>query len=94
MQAIRTLPDRQDPNLDRPPRRDLLEAVLLYLMTRHTLHPSPGLAQGVVYHLRQLLDHPDLRSTPVDRSAYESLLGDWMLIACGDNVRAGDLPRH
>ncbi|WP_125180378.1 hypothetical protein [Thiohalobacter thiocyanaticus] len=86
MQAIRTLPGLEpDPAADRPPRRDLLEAVLLYLMTRHTLQPSTGLARGVVYHLRQLLDHPELRTTPVDRSAYQELLRSWMLIACEDD---------
>ncbi|MAT65674.1 MAG: hypothetical protein CMN57_08515 [Gammaproteobacteria bacterium] len=82
MQAMLTLPAPEGTGLDRPPRRDLLEVVLLYLMTRHTLKPSPGLAQGVVHHLRLLLAHPDLRHTPVDRSAYETLLKDWMLLAC------------
>lgn len=86
MHAIRTLPGLEpDPAAGRPPRRDLLEAVLLYLMTRHTLQPSTGLARGVVYHLRQLLEHPDLQHTPVDRSAYQELLRSWMLIACEDD---------
>ncbi|BCO31442.1 hypothetical protein TspCOW1_15450 [Thiohalobacter sp. COW1] len=82
MQAMLTLPEAAAAGLDRPPRRDLLEAVLLYLMTRHTLQPSPGLARGVVHHLRLLLAHPDLQHTPVDRSAYETLLRDWILLAC------------
>ena len=81
MQAIHALPALTQAD-DRPPRRDLLEAVLLHLMTRHTLEPSPGIARGVVHHLHQLLEHPDLGRTPVDRSAYEALLGDWMLLAC------------
>lgn len=86
MQAIRTFPAWKQVS-GRPPRRDLLEAVLLYLMTRHSLSPGPGLARGIVYHLRQLLDHPELANTPVDRSAYEELLHNWMLIACEEGGR-------
>ncbi|BAZ93521.1 hypothetical protein TspCOW1_15400 [Thiohalobacter sp. COW1] len=67
------------------PHRDVLEAALMYLMTRYTQKPCPGLARGIMHHLQMLLAHPDLADSPVDRSAYESLLNDWGLIAFEHN---------
>ena len=63
------------------PQRDVLEAALMYLMTRYSRKPCPGLARGIMHHLQLLLAHPDLADSPVDRSAYETLLNDWGLIA-------------
>lgn len=70
------------------PHRDVLEAALMYLMTRYSRKPCPGLARGILHHLQLLLAHPDLADSPVDRSAYESLLRDWGLIAFDDNCPA------
>lgn len=75
------MPSPDNPVLSEQPHRDVLEAALMYLMTRYTLKPCTGLARGVVHHLHLLLSHPDLEASPVDRSAYESLLRDWGLIA-------------
>ena len=83
-----------NPALSEQPHRDVLEAALMYLMTRYTLKPCAGLARGVVHHLHLLLSHPDLEASPVDRSAYESLLRDWGLIAFEASSSLQTTPRE
>lgn len=59
------------------PDLETLLAAVGYLMTRHCQRASPGLMNGVIFHLQLLVEHPQVQASQVLRSAYWMLLQEW-----------------
>lgn len=56
---------------------DLLQMATSSLMTRFYTQGCPGVAAAVVHHLECLLEHPNVRSSPVASECYRALLEQW-----------------
>lgn len=63
------------------PDLETLQAAVGYLMTRHCQRASPGVMNGVIFHLQLLVEHPQVQASQVLRSAYGMLLQEWRAIA-------------
>jgi hypothetical protein len=56
---------------------DVLQAGLVYLMTRYAAGPSPAIAAAVVDQLTALCRHPQILLLPVQEKTYAMLLREW-----------------
>ena len=73
------------------PSLDVLQAGLVYLMSRYAGEPCAGMAKAVVDQLTALCRHPQLSLLPVQGRLYASLLNEWRcrLPSCPDHATAG-----
>ena len=62
---------------EKPQDLHILIAASSYLMTRYSLRGSGDTAQGVVHHLKMLLEHPEVQSSASAKIAYRGMLHDW-----------------
>lgn len=74
---------------EKAPELYTLLSAASYLMTRYTLRSTTETAQGVVHHLKLVLDHPEIQASAVTRFTYSSLLHDWENIL-GRHIRHYD----
>ena len=63
------------------PTPDVIQVSLHYLITRYTLKPCPGLANGVLRHIELLINHPHFKPAGVHLKAYQDLLKTWREIS-------------
>mgnify|MGYP001554132089 CR=1 FL=1 len=59
------------------PALDVLQAGLVYLVSRYAAEPSSGIAAAVVDQLTALCRHPQMSLLPVQGRLYASLLNEW-----------------
>ncbi len=59
------------------PELDVLQAGLVYLISRYSADPSSGIAAAVVDQLTELCRHPHIPLLPVQGRLYASLLNEW-----------------
>ena len=75
------------------PSLDVLQAGLVYLMSRYAAEPSSGVATAVVDQLTALCRHPQMLLLPIQGRVYASLLNEWRcrLPCCPGHAAAGRL---
>jgi hypothetical protein len=73
--------DAHELSVAEPPDLETLQAAVGYLMTRHCQRASPGVMNGVIFHLQLLVEHPQVQASQVLRSAYWMLLQEWRGLA-------------